>query len=388
MPGVIEEIDKTIKEREKTDRIMSFGSYFVVFIIISAIILVALLSQSIEGMVIGAIFAIIFGIYVLYLLIKREEHLKRERKFLYNLILLFEGKVDESRINLLRTELRERENEEEEKNPLLWAILGSIPYVGLYVYYFLTTDFYRHNKREEYTLQYINKAMQDMGAAFLFSMKPSNQGIPKRNFILYLVLTILTFGIFGIYWFYTLFRDPNVHFAYQKEWENSLLDAVKALGVTQSQAGVTQSQAMKTPVTPVQPYTQPYTQPHINGGTKVFTDNGLLTKTTSILVTAELALPERTIGITSDKIAFGRNDFENDLSSEKLGYISSKTADRYHFMITRQDDTFYIQDDFSTNGTKLNDTEIKNKGKIVLKNDDKIMLAGIDNFIITFKIKN
>ena len=223
MPGVIEEIDKTIKERNKTDWILLFGVYFVILIIISVIILAGFSSRSDAVLLIGAIFAIILSIYIWYVLIKRKEHLKRERKRMI------------------------------------------------------------------------------------------------------------------------------------------------------------QSPVMKTPV-------ESYTQLYINNSTKLFADNELLTKTTDFLRKAELVLPERTIELTSDQNAFGRSDFENDLSNEKLGYISSKDGERNHFMITKQDHTFYIQDDFSTNGTKLNDIEIKNRGKKELKNGDKITLAGINNFTITFKI--
>ncbi len=372
MPGVLKEIDKTIKEREKTDRIMSFAIYFAISIIILVIYMAASLLESASSMIIVLSLYIIFVTYVMYLLIKREEHLKRERQLLKNLILFFEGKIDESKISPLRHELRERESEEEEKNPIIWALLSLIPFAALYVYYFLMIDFYRHDKREAYTLQFVNKAMEDSGAEFVIPKKPQNQEIPKRNFILFLVLTVVTFGLFGIYWFYILIRDPNAHFEYQKEWENRLLEPLRS-------PGFIQSQEKETSVQPAED----------REGTRVFEDNRtrISPGATQILAEAELILPRRTIKITSDQNAFGRSDFEKDLPSEKIGYISNKTGDRYHFMITRQDDAFYIQDDFSLNGTNLNGREIKGEGKRDLKNGDKIILAGIDDFAITFKMK-
>ncbi len=128
---------------------------------------------------------------------------------------------------------------------------------------------------------------------------------------------------------------PDIHFENKKEWENRLVEAVQ----------------------------------------------------TDALMKAELILPERKIEITDGENRFGRSDFESDLSVAELGYITKKEEERYHFMILKkQDGTFYIQDDYSINGTKLNGEEIKSRGWIKLTNDDKITLAGINDFIITFKI--
>jgi YVTN family beta-propeller protein len=101
---------------------------------------------------------------------------------------------------------------------------------------------------------------------------------------------------------------------------------------------------------------------------------------------AELILPERKIEITAGENIFGRGDFESDLAVAELGYITKKEGGKYHFRITKQEGRFYIQDDLSKNGTKLNGKEIKGSGRIELKNGEKITLAGINNFIITFKI--
>lgn len=100
---------------------------------------------------------------------------------------------------------------------------------------------------------------------------------------------------------------------------------------------------------------------------------------------AELILPKREIELAQPKNVFGRSDFVRDLSQEDLDYVTNKEGGRYHFMILRQDGIYYIQDEDSTNGTELNDIEIKGRGKKELKNGDRIKLAGINNFTITFK---
>ena len=48
----------------------------------------------------------------------------------------------------------------------------------------------------------------------------------ERSFILYAVLTVITFGVFGIYWLYTLIDDPNKHFERQHVVEDALANAV------------------------------------------------------------------------------------------------------------------------------------------------------------------
>lgn len=270
-----------------------------------------------------------------------------------NIILWLEGKVDESRINLLKVELRDRENVEVEKNPIFWSI-SMFPFLGIYIYYFLTEDFYRHDKREAYMLCDIHDAMENIGIAFLIPIK--HREMPKRNIILYVILTLLT-GIFGIYWLYILFKEPNEHFTYQREWENKLLETL----TQQTSPGITT------------PYSLPITD---------------ITPPATICLKradAMLVLPGRMIEISQDETLYGRSDFENDISIDYINFISKKEDGKYHFKILKQKGLFYIQDQ-STNGTILNNIEIKGKGMKELKNDDQITLAGINNFIITFKI--
>ena len=129
-------------------------------------------------------------------------------------------------------------------------------------------------------------------------------------------------------------KIPDVHSEYQNEYENRLLEAIQ----------------------------------------------------TDILIKAELILPKRKIEITTEEKRFGRSDFENDLSTAELDYISKNDGEKYHFRIINQGEIFYIQDYNSINGTKLNGREIRGRGGFELRNNDKIELAGIDNFIITLKI--
>jgi hypothetical protein len=97
----------------------------------------------------------------------------------------------------------------------------------------------------------------------------------------------------------------------------------------------------------------------------------------------KLVLPNREIEIMQDEAIFGREDFEGDLSNEELRYISRRMKPQ--FKILREGNKFYVQDDSSAGGTKLNGEEIKEKGKQRLKAGNKILLA--DTLSIKFKIE-
>jgi len=77
------------------------------------------------------------------------------------------------------------------------------------------------------------------------------------------------------------------------------------------------------------------------------------------------------IVLTGDSRSLGRKDFEKFLSADSVAYIS-----RIHFTIWWEGSHYYIEDNSSTNGTKINGSEIKNAGSRQLNNGDIISLAG------------
>lgn len=88
---------------------------------------------------------------------------------------------------------------------------------------------------------------------------------------------------------------------------------------------------------------------------------------------AKLILPDKNhLTITQYERIFGREDFLGVLVSDQLLFIGKE-----HFKLTRLDDGFYIEDLNSKNGTEVNGQNIKDLGKIKLKNNDQIVLANI-----------
>jgi hypothetical protein len=174
------------------------------------------------------------SIVFLYILVNRRyAHFKRH-KFLYEDIISAIGslaKPDETDVDVSLSSLdrtsREASAEEIDKSAILWSILSAfIPFVQLYVYYFLVNDFYRHEKREDGFWTDTSKALNTIGVNF--SVPRRTEAIPYRNFVLYLILLIVTVGLFGVYWIYILIKDPNEHFKYHIETENLLISNLES----------------------------------------------------------------------------------------------------------------------------------------------------------------
>ena len=98
-----------------------------------------------------------------------------------------------TQIALINREISEAEIEETEKSAILWIILVLlIGIVILYVYHFLTKDFFVHEEREDRIVTGIQDALGILGTRFTYRRYYE---IPHRNTILYIILTIVTLGI-------------------------------------------------------------------------------------------------------------------------------------------------------------------------------------------------
>jgi hypothetical protein len=68
----------------------------------------------------------------------------------------------------------------------------------------------------------------------------------------------------------------------------------------------------------------------------------------------------------------GRKDFRPLLTPDEAALVS-----REHLYINREGGNYYIEDKGSTNGTRLNGTDISGKGRQLLKDGDEIRLANV-----------
>lgn len=95
---------------------------------------------------------------------------------------------------------------------------------------------------------------------------------------------------------------------------------------------------------------------------------------------AKLTMPDGSeLLLAGNNRSFGRQDFDKFLSPDKRAFLS-----RQHVNIWFEDAHYYIEDRSSTNGTRLNGSDIKGNGRQALEDGDVIELAG--KLSITFKI--
>jgi len=187
-------------------------------------------------MLVGVIIFGVLTIYPIYMLIvRRNLHFRRVQALYADAIeVLREASaktgVDISgNLMLIERYLGEMRMEETEKSAVLWIILLFIPFVNffasLYVLYFLTKDWYQHERREDEIWNQINMALNRMGYRPIDTRRP--EPIPSRSFFLYFILSILI-PLWAIYWLYVLIKDPNNHFKSHVRMEDDLLMALEA----------------------------------------------------------------------------------------------------------------------------------------------------------------
>lgn len=174
----------------------------------------------------------IYGIYILYKLMDRRlQHFERMISFRGHLLQVLREKADTAgRTAEVEQDLSQLEgynleattrDQAGEKSPVLWLILTIVfSPVAYYVYYFLNDDFRAHEANEQQFMIKASEIMSTLGIAQ--NPVTPTPVVQERNFVMYLLLTIVTCGIYGIYWWYTLITDPNLHFDNHSAWEAQL----------------------------------------------------------------------------------------------------------------------------------------------------------------------
>jgi ABC-type multidrug transport system fused ATPase/permease subunit len=179
----------------------------------------------------------ILYLYFFYMLIRRRnQHFSRQQRFFTDLVTVLRGAAYKRNVNAdavlgsIENTVRQSQAEETEKSAVLWVILMLVPLINiiavLYVLYFLTSDFHKHERREDGMLSDAERALGTMGVQFIFHR---DNPIPSRSFVLYFILTIITLGIFGLYWEYVLIKDPNNHFVNHAVYEPQIIQLITPL---------------------------------------------------------------------------------------------------------------------------------------------------------------
>ena len=232
------QIQESVRARPQTDQILSTA-----WILVPVLAVILGVSLAIAGffidptlglvLIIPAIFvpAIIFAILLYYLINRMNEHFKRESGLRRGIIQYLRVRAEQegkgpsiaSELATMQTVHAEADANDDEKSALLWTILAIVvPFVGLYVLYFLTKYPYHHDARWRAFSQQVQAAGSKLG---LVLVAPSWKAIEKRSFFVYFILTAIT-GFFAIYWYYVLIKDPNEHFRVQAQFEDVFLFAI------------------------------------------------------------------------------------------------------------------------------------------------------------------
>jgi hypothetical protein len=184
----------------------------------------------------GLVNFVVSTVFMYLLVNRRGTHFKRQKFLSEDIITTVNSlaktkNVDaEASVLSLERSVREANAEETEKSAILWAILSAfVPFVSLYVYYFIMKDFYMHERREDGFWEDLSRTLNKLGVNF--SVPRRTEPVPYRSAVLYLILTIVTMGLFGVYWFFVMLKDPNEHFKYHIEAENQLLAALEPVAV-------------------------------------------------------------------------------------------------------------------------------------------------------------
>ncbi len=195
------------------------------------------LSTLIAFVYLFAIITFILNLIIIYKLVKRRNtHFKRQIFLFEDIVTAIKAIATKKGVDLEvglasgeRT-VREVKAEETEKGAMLWAILSAFIFPAVwYVWYFLTTDFYKHERREDGFWEDISRLLDKSGITFVVPRRV--EPVLERSFVLYLILTIMTAGLFGIYWLYVLLKDPNHHFLYHRQIEDQLLSTLETVTV-------------------------------------------------------------------------------------------------------------------------------------------------------------
>ncbi len=234
-------IQDAVRRRSETDTRMS--GVWILIVIFSPVLLaignimffIGLFSPvfSLAGFGIILIATILAAVLYYKLINRRNKHFMRSRVLREGLIRYIESKAEElgkshdvvSEVSTMRMVHSELSSEESDKSAGLYAILSIIvPFVSLYVMYFLTKDFVRHDAKERAFFQSLSTAADKLGIPVQF---PYWKELPKRSAGLYLILTIVLGGLFEIYWMWALIKDPHQHFDAHSVFEDAFVQTLR-----------------------------------------------------------------------------------------------------------------------------------------------------------------
>jgi hypothetical protein len=175
----------------------------------------------------------IYGIYIIYKLVqRRDEHFKR-------MAAVVDASVQQLRVKAagqegaVQQELAQLEGiraqmlaMSSERGAAIWLLICLFTGIGAYIlYYLLMQDYAQHDLLEAQYFTVMSSALAKLGLAG--SSAQAFRTVPEREFVTFLILTLVTCGIYGLYWMYVMIKDFNDHFAAQAPWEDFIASALR-----------------------------------------------------------------------------------------------------------------------------------------------------------------
>ncbi len=174
----------------------------------------------------------IYGLYIIYKLVqRRDEHFRRMASVADSAIAALREKA-RGREELIAPELAQLEQVRMRMNTMaaergaaIWLLICLLTGIGsLILYYLLMQDYVQHDQTEAHFFTLMSGALAKLGLSAQASQ--AMPSVPQREFVTFLLLSIVTCGIYGFYWMYVMIKDFNDHFMAQVAWEDFLVQAL------------------------------------------------------------------------------------------------------------------------------------------------------------------
>lgn len=182
----------------------------------------------------------IFSHYATYRLVeRRRDHVQRRLAFssyLWHALAAradaqgSRGEVQEALDNLSRIHAQiETYDRRNKRDPALWTILRFLAApVGAFINHFLNADFRFLDTWETSFAQNVDWVMQKLGLST--GMPQRSRQVRQRSTVVYVILSIVTFGLFSIYWRYAVMADGNAHLDEDDQMEDAILRGLGLAG--------------------------------------------------------------------------------------------------------------------------------------------------------------
>jgi len=176
----------------------------------------------------------IYGLYIVYKLVqRRDDHFRRMAGVVDASIQQLRVKA-QGREDVIAAELSQLEQIRiqmsglaQERGAAIWLLICIFVYcIGQYIlYYLLMQDYVQHDTVEAQFFSVMSSALNKLGLSEQAGQ--AARTIPDREYVTFLLLSIVTCGIYGLYWFYVMIKDFNDHEMAQVPWEDFILTALR-----------------------------------------------------------------------------------------------------------------------------------------------------------------